>query len=129
MVKLGIAYLVFCEALLCFVAGAISYVHFHPRGALRDYVWGIAHLLISLFSMWALIGLLRRDRYAWWSSFIIGLIVIGLIAYSVWFGITYANPYTDEGDSVIYGVAMLLPAFVVLWLPATRRYLKREAKG
>jgi len=127
-VKLGIAFLVACEALLCFFSGAMSYGYFfHPRHlGLPDYVKGFAYLLIALLSIWSIAALLRKRRLAWWSSLVIGLVVMGLSSYSIWFGITYANPQTDEGDAVIYGIALLLfalPALLVLFLPATRRYL------
>ena len=128
MVRVGIAFLVVCEALLCLLCGALSYSFFFRShvGTYYDIVRGILTLIISLVSMWAIIGLLRKGQHAWWVSCATGLIVLGLIGYQIWFGITHANPQTDEGDAVIMGIAMLffaVPAFVVLFLPATRRYI------
>jgi hypothetical protein len=59
---------------------------------------------------------------------IAGFIVVGLSCLIIWLAL-HADSRGDGGEAVIFGVAFLifaLPAFVLLSLSSTRRYLSME---
>ena len=71
-----------------------------------------------------------KRRRAWYLSLIAGFIVVGMSCLIIWLAL-HADSRGDGGEAILFGIAFLifaLPAFVLLSLPSTRRYLNVEKR-
>jgi hypothetical protein len=126
LAKLSVAYLLLCEAVFCFMSMAVGAMGLLARDLdVSDRVVGGLAVVAALVTFWAIFALIRKSGHSFLSSMAVGVIVVIVSLWLVWMGF-HADSQGDGGEAALYGLALLvfaIPAFVVLSLPSTRRYI------
>ena len=101
MVKFNMGYIVACEFLLgcLFVIGMAICIEqrvFDP-GMVADF-FTTAAVVFCCLAAWCIssdVGLLKLKRWAWWSSLLLGLFVLGSSGFGVWYS-QQPNAWLEE---------------------------------
>ena len=124
MAKFSVIYVALCELVFGLMVGCLGFSVMGGSGS-RDYIFGAAMISLAALNLGTSIGLAGSRQWAWYGSWVIGLIVVAMS----WWLIRVAmqpDPYGDSGEAGIFGLAFLvfaLPAFVLLSLRSTRIHL------
>jgi len=124
LAKFSVVYIALCELAFAVNAGVLGFTVGGGTG-LRAHVFGVVMILLFVLNAGTFFGLIRSKRWSWYSSWVIGLIVVGLSCWIVRLAMR-PDPFGDSGSVGVFGIAFLLfalPAFVLLSLPSTRRRL------
>ena len=82
----------------------------------------LAQLALGLFGVVTAIGMLRLRRWGWWCGIVFtGVWIVQLGTHQL--RVILAVPPTPPDSITIFLAACLVPAFLILWLLATRRQL------
>jgi hypothetical protein len=131
MATFSIMYIAVCEAFFAVIMGYAGFVILvASKHEIKTYLVGSGLVAVSAFCIWAGASLIWNRRRAWYLSLIAGFIVVGISCFIIWLAL-HADPYGDGGEGGLFGIASLifaLPAFVLLALSSTRRYLNVEKR-